>query len=426
MAVAGLALLAVSLAGGTPASTTVTPAALVAWLSGSAILAALLGARRTGAGLGLAAGTLYAAGDVATKAAVHGGVWLLIVPIVLVAHGTAFAALQLGFQRGTPLATAGTSTLLTNAFPIAAGVVLFHEHLPGGALGTVRIIAFASVVVAAAMLARQPSATTRSADLDDGAGLAQELGFVRPSGEADVGDGRKLAQALEQGLDVPPLVEHVGGQRKVEALGPRLAPVPDLRVERRARCGLHFPAAARRPPRPVGCRDLGAARGRDERRETEPAAELDDAQSRDTRGSAAASALPPARARPSTAGTRRRANASSSSNASGETGRSSESSTSPTRSVSSRSSVRAERVEPDGDAGRQRRQLLEREQHTRRCTPRARWRRAGSSSSSPGPPSSTSWWAISPGSRTEWIGTSPPSRSAVSFAVPDGASSFVA
>jgi hypothetical protein len=163
VAIAGLALLAVSLAGGTPASTTVSPAALVAWLSGSAILAALLGAHRTGAGLGLAAGTLYAAGDVATKAAVHGGVWLLIVPIVLVAHGTAFAALQLGFQRGTPLATAGTSTLLTNAFPIAAGVVLFHEHLPGGALGTLRIIAFASVVVAAAMLARQPSATTRSA-----------------------------------------------------------------------------------------------------------------------------------------------------------------------------------------------------------------------------------------------------------------------
>jgi hypothetical protein len=163
VAVAGLGLLAVSLAGGTPASTTVTPVALVAWLSGSAILAALLGARRTGAGLGLAAGALYAAGDVATKAAVHGGAWLLIVPIVLVAHGTAFAALQLGFQRGTPLATAGTSTLLTNAFPIAAGVVLFHEHLPGGALGTVRIIAFASVVVAAAMLARQPSATTRSA-----------------------------------------------------------------------------------------------------------------------------------------------------------------------------------------------------------------------------------------------------------------------
>ena len=163
VAVLGLVLLGVSLAGGTPTSTTVAVAGLVAWLAGSAVLAVLLGARGSGAALGLAAGTLYAAGDVATKAAVHGGVWLLVVPVVLAAHGAAFVALQLGFQRGTPLATAGTSTLLTNALPIAAGIVLFHERLPGGALGAVRVIAFACVVVAAAMLARQPTETTRSA-----------------------------------------------------------------------------------------------------------------------------------------------------------------------------------------------------------------------------------------------------------------------
>lgn len=163
VAVIGLALLAVSLAGGTPKSTAVSAGALVAWLSGSAIIAALLGARGSGVGLGLAAGALYAAGDVATKTAVHGGVWLLVVPVVLAAHGAAFVALQLGFQRGTPLETAGTSTLLTNALPIAAGIALFHERLPDGALGALRVVAFASVVVAAAMLARQPSETTRSA-----------------------------------------------------------------------------------------------------------------------------------------------------------------------------------------------------------------------------------------------------------------------
>jgi hypothetical protein len=163
VAVIGLALLAVSLAGGTPKSTIASPTALVAWLAGSAVLAALFGARGSGAAMGLAAGTFYAAGDVGTKAAVHGGAWLFVVPVVLAAHGAAFVALQLGFQRGTPLATAGTSTLLTNALPIAAGIALFHEHLPGGALGVVRVVAFASVVVAAAMLARQPSETTRSA-----------------------------------------------------------------------------------------------------------------------------------------------------------------------------------------------------------------------------------------------------------------------
>jgi hypothetical protein len=163
VAVLGLVLLAVSLAGGTPTGTTASPAGLAAWLSASAILAALFGARGSGAALGLAAGALYAAGDVATKAAVHGGAWLFVVPLVLAAHGAAFVALQLGFQRGTPLATAGTSTLLTNALPIAAGIALFHERLPGGALGALRVVAFASVVVAAAMLARQPSETTRSA-----------------------------------------------------------------------------------------------------------------------------------------------------------------------------------------------------------------------------------------------------------------------
>jgi hypothetical protein len=163
VAVVGLALLAVSLAGGTPQSTTVSVTGLVLWLSGSSILAVLLALRGSGAALGLAAGALYAAGDVATKAAVHGGAWLLVVPVVLAAHGGAFVALQLGFQRGTPLATAGTSTLLTNALPIAAGIALFHERLPGGALGALRVLAFASVVIAAAMLARQPSETTRSA-----------------------------------------------------------------------------------------------------------------------------------------------------------------------------------------------------------------------------------------------------------------------
>ena len=166
VAVAGLALLGVSLAGGTSRGSTTSVPALALWLGASAAVAGVLVTARflvAGAGLGLAAGALYAAGDVATKGAVHGGAWLLLVPGILLAHGAAFVTLQLGFQRGTPLATAGTSTLLTNALPIAAGIALFHERLPGGPLGIVRVVAFASVVVAAAMLARQPSETTRSA-----------------------------------------------------------------------------------------------------------------------------------------------------------------------------------------------------------------------------------------------------------------------
>ena len=131
VATTGLGLLALSLAGGASAGREGSVREVGAWLVASAIVAALasLGGRALvpGAGLGLAAGVLYAAGDVATKAALAGGVWLVLVAIVLAAHGGAFAVLQLGFQRGGALATAGTSTLLTNALPIAAGVAVFHD-----------------------------------------------------------------------------------------------------------------------------------------------------------------------------------------------------------------------------------------------------------------------------------------------------------
>jgi hypothetical protein len=164
IAIVGLALLGASLAGGASSTRTADPRALAVWLVVAAAVAALAGSSATwlapGAGLGIAAGTLYGAGDVATKGAVFGGAWLLLVPIVLVAHGGAFVALQLAFQRGGSLATAGTASLLTNALPIVAGVALFHERLPGGALGLVRMAAFACVVLAAGLLARhEPDAT---------------------------------------------------------------------------------------------------------------------------------------------------------------------------------------------------------------------------------------------------------------------------
>ena len=75
-------------------------------------------------------------------------------PALLACHGLAFICLQLGFQRGGALATAGMATLWTNALPIAAGSVLFAEVLPGGFRGAARVAAFACVVVGAAALAR--------------------------------------------------------------------------------------------------------------------------------------------------------------------------------------------------------------------------------------------------------------------------------
>ncbi len=158
VSIVGLLLLAVSLAGGSTAGRVTSMTEVGVWIVGSLLVAGLAAGPgsallASGAGLGIAAGVLYAAGDVGTKAAVQGHGFLLFVPAVLACHGLAFVALQLGFQRGAALATAGVATLLTNALPIGAGIVLFHEALPGGAFGVIRIAAFACVVAGAAMLA---------------------------------------------------------------------------------------------------------------------------------------------------------------------------------------------------------------------------------------------------------------------------------
>lgn len=159
IAVFGLALLGVSLVGQRPGGGHTGWLPLVVWIAaslGAAALSAGPAARMltAGAGLGAAAGVLYAAGDVGTKAAVAGGVWLLVVPAVLACHGLAFVALQLSFQRGGALATAGVATLFTNALPIAAGLALYREPLPTGLLGALRVLAFGAVIVGAVALAR--------------------------------------------------------------------------------------------------------------------------------------------------------------------------------------------------------------------------------------------------------------------------------
>jgi hypothetical protein len=164
VATVGLGLLAISLAGGATNAHGTKAADVVVWLvvlAGLAALSSSSGLRlAAGASLGVAAGLLYAAGDIATKAATFGGAWALFVLAMLTAHGLAFVALQFGFQRGGALATAGTATLLTNALPIAAGLFLYNEHLPGGPLGALRATGFALVVAAAAVLARAEAPAT--------------------------------------------------------------------------------------------------------------------------------------------------------------------------------------------------------------------------------------------------------------------------
>jgi drug/metabolite transporter (DMT)-like permease len=103
---------------------------------------------------GIASGILFAAGDIATKMAVSGGLEnVAFLVCLIVFYGAGTAVLQAAFQRGGALTTAGLSTLLANALPIAAGMVLFHEPLPSGWIGAVRVAAFAAVVAGAVLLA---------------------------------------------------------------------------------------------------------------------------------------------------------------------------------------------------------------------------------------------------------------------------------
>jgi hypothetical protein len=158
-ALVGLLLLGLSLGAKTP-STRGSWAAVAVWMGVSVAAAAFFAGPAArllagGAGLGIAAGVCYAAGDVGTKAAVHGGARLLFVPALLACHGLAFVFLQLGFQRGRRLATAGLAVLWTNALPIAAGMALFGESLPGGGRGVARLCAFVLVVAGGAALARR-------------------------------------------------------------------------------------------------------------------------------------------------------------------------------------------------------------------------------------------------------------------------------
>jgi hypothetical protein len=167
---AGLALVCVSFAGGIPKPVVAGPRTVLIWI-GVMLVAALLawrpgsGLMRPGAGLGVAAGLCYAAGDVSTKGAVS-GVGVFLVPVLLACHLLGFVAMQLAFQKGSALATAGMSTLLNNALPIIAGIIAFHERLPGAPFGAIRAAGFVLVVVGAAMLARPEQTAAKRKDTD--------------------------------------------------------------------------------------------------------------------------------------------------------------------------------------------------------------------------------------------------------------------
>jgi hypothetical protein len=158
LSVIGLVALAVSLAHSSGQGRNGSTFDVLLWLgaSGAAAVAVLVVGRRLGAQAiadGIAGGLLFSIGDISTKLATQGGARFAFVATLVIGYTLGTSLLQLGYQRGGALTVAGLATLLTNALPIAAGTVVLHEPVPYGALGAVRILAFAAVTTSAILLA---------------------------------------------------------------------------------------------------------------------------------------------------------------------------------------------------------------------------------------------------------------------------------
>ena len=169
IAVGGLVLLALSLVDTHQSDHVPSWSAALLWLgasSASAAALALLGAGLARASaLGLAAGLLFAGGDISAKLVVYGGTWLLAALALVVCYALGTSVLQGSFQHGDALTGAGLATLATNVVPIAAGFAVFGEDLPPGLKGALQLTAFAALVASAVLLARgalpEPSPTKR-------------------------------------------------------------------------------------------------------------------------------------------------------------------------------------------------------------------------------------------------------------------------
>jgi hypothetical protein len=158
--VAGLLLLALSLVHTTQVDRKPHLYAVAVWLGALVAASLVLTGARVGIArapaLGLAAGLSFAAGDILSKLAVFGGIWLLALVPLLVVYAFGTGLLQQAFQAGGALTTAGLATLATNAVPIASGFVLFNERVPRGVHGILQMLGFAALIGSAVLLARGP------------------------------------------------------------------------------------------------------------------------------------------------------------------------------------------------------------------------------------------------------------------------------
>jgi drug/metabolite transporter (DMT)-like permease len=172
LAVAGLTLLALSLTGTTPSDQHPPAVGVIVWMAACGGGAAVLMAARVriarAAALGLAAGLLFADGDISAKLVGYGGLWLIALASLIVAYATGTSVLQWAYQRGDALTAAGMATLATNAVPIAAGFVLFGEVLPRGGRAALQVASFSCLVASAVALGRPQAPQASDPDPEGG------------------------------------------------------------------------------------------------------------------------------------------------------------------------------------------------------------------------------------------------------------------
>ena len=186
LAVAGLVLLALSLVDTAESDQRPAVLGVIIWLAACGGAGVLLIAVPTrfarAASLGLAAGLLFADGDISAKLVGYGGWWLVALATLIVAYAVGTSVLQWAYQRGDALTAAGLATMATNAVPIAAGFVLFGEMLPRGMRAVLQIAAFACLVASAVALGRQQAPQAdQPAPRMDGTGKGPAHGSGRPS-----------------------------------------------------------------------------------------------------------------------------------------------------------------------------------------------------------------------------------------------------
>jgi len=159
LALIGLVLLGLSIAGAAPTQKHPPVIGIIIWLAacgaGAALLIVIPTRFARAASLGLATGLLFSIGDISAKLIGYGGVWLVALVTLIIGYGIGTSVLQSAYQKGDALTAAGTATMVTNAVPIMAGFVLFGETLPHGIRATAQIAAFACLIASAVFLGRK-------------------------------------------------------------------------------------------------------------------------------------------------------------------------------------------------------------------------------------------------------------------------------